>query len=168
MATIQTFTAGDVLTAAQLNTLQDYVGVVQVQSAGKANAFSTTSVTFVDITDLTINITPTSASNKVLVLATLQGSQTGGDGAFRLMRGATVIALSTAGSTTNGFAQVSSTYTNSMFTCGIVFLDSPATTSATTYKLQAIAPAGTTFVNRRGVAADFGGFSTITVCEVTP
>jgi hypothetical protein len=143
-------------------------GVVQVKSADKANSFSTTSGTFVDITDLSISITPTSASNKILVMATLQGSQATGDGAFRAMRDSTVIALSTAGATTNGFAQVSSSYTNAMFTCGIVFLDSPATTSATTYKLQAVATSGTTYVNRRGVAADFGGFSAITVCEVKP
>lgn len=139
----------------------------QIQTATKADAFSTTSTTFTDVTGVTVNITPTLSSSQVLVMVTLQGSNAVGDGAFRLMRGSTVIALSTAGSTTNGFTQVSSSYTNAMFSGAITFLDSPATTSATTYKVQAMTSAGgTTYVNRRGVAADFGGFSTITVIEV--
>lgn len=172
---LTTYTAGEVLTAASLNANLVFAAanpvssVVQVKSAGKANSFSTASATFVDITDLTISITPTSATNKVLVILTLQGSNgADGDAAFRLMRDSTAIALSTAGSTTNGVGMASSTYSNSMFTVGVAFLDSPATTSATTYKAQALAAAATTYVNRRGSGTTFGGFSSITVMEVTP
>ena len=162
-----TFTAGQVLTAAQMNDLRGAFRVLQVVTATKANSFSTTSGTFVDVTDLSVAITPTETSNTVLAVVTLQGSQTGGDGAFRLLRDATAIALSTAGSSTNGFTQVSSSYTNAMFSGAVMFVDSPATTSATTYKVQAMAGGGTTYVNRRGVAADFGGFSSITVMEIS-
>ena len=140
--------------------------VGQIQTATKVDAFSTSSGTFTDVTGVSVSITPSAATSTVLVIANVQGSQGGGDGAFRLMRDATAIAVSTAGSTTNGFAQVSSSYTNAMFSGSITFLDSPATTSATTYKVQAMAAGGTTYVNRRGVAADFGGFSSITVLEI--
>ena len=143
-------------------------GVVQVKNAFKADAFSTASATYVDVTDLSISITPTSATNKVLVIMTVQGSQVTGDGGFQLMRGATAIGVSTVGSTFNGAGQVSSSYGNAMFTVALAFLDSPATTSATTYKVQAIASGGTTYVNRRGASTAFGGSSSITVMEVLP
>ena len=143
-------------------------GVVQVKNAFKADAFSTTSATYVDVTDLSISITPTSATNKVLVIMTVQGSQVTGDGGFQLIRGATAIGISTVGTTFNGAGQVSSSYSNSMFTVALAFLDSPATTSATTYKVQAIASGGTTYVNRRGASTAFGGSSSITVMEVLP
>jgi hypothetical protein len=140
--------------------------ILQVVSTVKTDVFSTASTTYVDVTGMSVSITPSSASSKVLVIVTLQGGQSGGDGLFQLLRGATAIALSTSGSGRNGFAQVSSSYQNSMFTCSIAFLDSPSTTSATTYKVQGVANAGTTFVNRRGVNDSFGGSSTITVMEV--
>jgi hypothetical protein len=169
---LTTYTAGQVLTAASLNANFSFAstngGVVQVKNAGKATAFSTTSGTFVDVTDLTISITPTLATNKVLVLMTVQGAQVTGDGGFRLMRDSTAIGISTVGSVFNGAGQVSSSYSNSMFTVALSFLDSPATTSATTYKVQALASGGTTYVNRRGADTSFGGFSSITVMEVLP
>jgi len=160
------FVAGNVLTAAQLNDLRGAFRILQIASANKANDFSTTSATYVDVTDLSVSITPSATSSKVLVLATVQVSNTAGDGAVQLVRDSTAIALGTTGTAMNGYGQVSSSYQNSMFTCGIVYLDSPNTTSATTYKIQARVNGGTTFINRR-FNTDYGGYSTITVCEVS-
>lgn len=142
-------------------------GVLQVQSAVKTDAFSTTSATYTDITGISIAITPRATSSKILVMAHVQGSQGAtNDGMFRLMRDSTVIAESTAG-TTNGYGQVSASYGNAMFTMGIAFLDSPSTTSATTYKVQTrIVGGATVFVNRRAADTNYGGSSTITVMEV--
>ena len=175
MPTKQTFTSGQVLTAAQLNTLQDYVGVVQVQSTTKTDTFSTSSTTFVDVTSLSVSITPTSASNKILVLADLKLN--GRDGtvtAFaRLMRDSTAIYIGdTAGSRTRtssagrGSAEGVQSSTN-------MFLDSPNTTSATTYKVQIAAnTAAAIYVNQGhtddDVAARGRYASSITVFEVTP
>jgi hypothetical protein len=161
-----TFVAGNVLEAEQLNDLRGAFRVLQVVQATKNDAFSTTSATFVDITDLSVSITPSTATSEILVLANVQGSSSGGDASFRLLRDATIIAVSTVGSF-QGFAMASSTYQNQMFSGGVIFLDSPATTSATTYKIQTVANSGTTYVNRRGVDAVFGGFSTITVMEIS-
>ena len=140
----------------------------QVVSTSKVDAFTTTSTSYTDVTGLSVSITPTLASSKVLVMVTLQGSQgTTTDGMFRLLRDSTAISVGTAGTTLNGFAQVSYDYKNSMFSCSLTFLDSPATTSATTYKVQAVTGAGGTIcVNRRGLDLQFGGASSITVLEV--
>jgi hypothetical protein len=162
-----TFVAGNVLTAAQQNALRGAFRVLQVVSATKADVFSTTSATFTDITGITVSITPSDTSSKILVLANVQGASVSGDAPFRLMRDATAIAAGTGGSAFNGIGMASSSYTNAMFNCGVIFLDSPATTSATTYKLQAAANGGTTYVNRRGVDLTFGGFSSITVLEIS-
>ena len=141
--------------------------VLQVVSTTKTDVFSTTSTSFVDVTGISVSITPTSATSKILVIVQMQASQgSSSDSIYRLLRGATVIAVSTSGSSKNGFGQVSSSYANSMFTIGVTFLDSPTTTSATTYKVQCVVDGGTTYVNRRGAAADYGGSSTITVMEI--
>ena len=48
----------------------------------------------------------------------------------------------------------------------IVFLDSPSTTSATTYKIQGLTDGNSFVVNRRGDDANKTSISTITVMEI--
>jgi hypothetical protein len=176
MATKQTFTAGQVLTAQQMSDLQDYIGVVQVKSVTKTNTFTTTSTSFVDLTDLTLSITPTSASNKILCFYSVIASGLAGInmGGINLVRGATAISQADAA----GLRTVASSIVPELAgaTSGLVsnsFLDSPATTSATTYKLQIrTGGAGTIVVNRTGTDTDnavfFRGTSSLTIMEVTP
>lgn len=152
-------------------------GVIQVKSTTKLDGFTTTSNTLVDITGLSISITPTSASNKILVIATLNAAQS--DLAdfpiIQLVRNSTAIATSTASGTINSTLYYSN-YNFSQSPMGVTtfslatnFLDSPATTSATTYKLQvARTSVGTVCINRRGDGSNNGTISTITVMEVTP
>jgi hypothetical protein len=178
MATIQTFTAGQVLTAAQLNTLQSYVGAVQVLNTVKTDTFTVASTAYTDITGLSVSITPTSASNKVLVVAMVQGAGTASSssGFLQLVRDSTAIGLGdTAGTRTRvtGMVARGGLTAGDMVTSTMVFLDSPATTSATTYKVQMRGQTGTTvFVNRAENDADDPsrprGISSITVFEVTP
>jgi len=168
MATKQTFTAGQVLTAAQMNTLQGYVGAVQVVTTNKTDNFSTSSATYVDVTGVSVSITPTSATNKVLVI--VQGIVTdeagGSGGRMNLLRGSTNIAQST-GATNNQTLPIEAGLNGNPFS--IVFVDSPATTSATTYKIQVRINAGGSSItigsNRLNV---YGGHTTITAIEVTP
>jgi len=149
-------------------------GVVQVKSTFKSDTFTTTSTSFVDVTGLSISITPTSASNKILVLVTANLSQINTAVMFgRLVRGSTDIAIGdAAGSRTRTTLNM---YANAGIatTAQMTFLDSPATTSATTYKLQiALNAASTGYVNRNetdtDAAAQSRTVSTITVMEVTP
>ena len=176
MATIQTFTAFQVLTAAQLNTLQGYVGVVQVKSTTKTDTFTTTSGSFTDITGLSVSITPTSASNKILIIANVNigGNPTVSNANLRFMRDSTAIGLGdAAGSRTRATANTTSPTDATSNASGMSFLDSPATTSATTYKIQMSSNASSTIaVNRTLNDSDIAGqtrsVSTITVMEVTP
>jgi hypothetical protein len=112
--------------------------VIQVVTATTGTNTQVTSTSYADTT-LTANITPSSASNKVLVLATqqIQGERTA-DTEFsvyvQLLRDATsiqiIIPLSIA-------AGVGDTSKITMRTTGsIIQLDSPSTTSAITYKTQ--------------------------------
>lgn len=178
MATLQTFTAGQVLTAAQMNTLQSYVGVVQVKSTAKTDTFTTTSATFVDVTGLTVSITPTSASNKILIVAQIAhgiGEATPW-GHFKLNGGNTSNYVgNTAGSRISAVFGGFSNYSgqNTLNSSSIVYLDSPATTSATTYAVQVRAgTSGSVRVNYSSTDSDNAsvtrGASSITVFEVTP
>ena len=108
--------------------------VLQVVQASSGVASNSTS-TYAD-TGLTATITPSSASNKVLVIVSHNGvskniSGTGSGVNIRLLNGASVIST---------FAKlVGFTNTNSYnvgFSVGVNYLDSPGVTSAVTYKTQ--------------------------------
>jgi hypothetical protein len=109
--------------------------ILQVVSASTTTQISTTSATFTD-TSLTATITPKSADNKILVLVSQQ-YQAGGvasshAGNIRLLRGATVIrsnTISIAAATVSSVTAMASILT-------LEVLDSPATTSAVTYKTE--------------------------------
>jgi hypothetical protein len=109
--------------------------VLQVVNATYATETTNSTTTFAD-TGLTATITPTSATSKILVFVSMagvgKGSASAASGArFQLLRGASVIlnmermASFTDTAVVNYIGSVSSTY-----------LDSPAATSATTYKVQ--------------------------------
>lgn len=106
--------------------------VVQTVYASYATATTTSSSTYSD-TGLTATITPTSASNKIVVFATQNGvTKTGNTGVgLRLLRGATEIAFFA-----NAAGYDGGTGENQIAGVALVYEDSPATTSATTYKTQ--------------------------------
>ena len=143
--------------------------VLQVVSVNKVNAFTTTSSSPVDVTGLSVNITPSSASSKILVLAQIYGGSDVSTGFYvNLVRNSTNLNIGTAGSgvgnSTAGSYFASGSYWS---TSPIIFLDSPATTSSTTYKIQLFnSGSGTLAVNRRADDAVVGGSSTITVLEI--
>ena len=151
-------------------------GVVQVKSTTKTDTFTTSSTSLVDITGLSVSITPTSASNKVLVLVNLSMSAAAvGDPPFAILRGSTQIALGdAAGNRLRRTSGNSDTSNNGITGVSAQFLDSPATTSATTYKVQTQQITGQveTYINRSYTDTDTTSYSrtisTITVMEVTP
>ena len=112
---------------------------MQVVTATTTSTATINSTTFTD-TNLSATITPTLASSKILVLTTqaVRSVRTAADtgGGIQLLRGAT--AIYTFGGR-NGLAvdvSVASNPTNIRAISTITYLDSPATTSATTYKTQ--------------------------------
>jgi hypothetical protein len=122
---------------------------VQVIQTVKTDTFTTTSATptFVDITGVSATITPSSASNKILVTVTgLCGvANANYIAAFNLVRGSTSIAIGdTRGSSTRCFSGSLVAATAAAATFTLCFLDSPATTSATVYKVQVAIESGST------------------------
>jgi hypothetical protein len=148
--------------------------VLQVVQPAAITSFatSTTSATFVDITGMTLSITPTLSTSKILVSFVLQiGVNTGWHANLRLMRDSTAIAIGdSSGSRKQATADVG--YNVSMLNVGVAqFLDAPATTSATTYKAQwATESGGTIYLNRSHGNTDNANFaigvSTITAMEI--
>ena len=150
-----------------------YTGtVLQVLQTVKTDAFSTSSATMVDVTGLSVSITPSSASNKILVFVNIWicGGTSASAVYYNLVRNSTGLGVSTAGSSfnTTGSAFMSSTVTNNFVGNSFTYLDSPATTSATTYKIQLASGTGadTVYINRRTGDAVVGGSSVITVMEI--
>jgi hypothetical protein len=150
--------------------------ILQVVSTTKTDTFTTTSGSYVDVTGLSVSITPTSATSNVFVLFQINGSQDVGSGraSLKLLRGSTVInAGDAAGSRTPALGGFSSSDQSIPSTpVSGSFLDSPATTSSTTYKIQLAmtAGSGTAYINRTDQDADNADqirmASTITVMEI--
>jgi hypothetical protein len=143
-----------------------------VQTVVTAPTASTTSTTFVDITGMTLSITPTLATSQVLVSFVVQiGVITGWHARYRLVRDSTAICVGdTFGSRTRATGDVA--YNVSVPNIGSAqFLDSPATTSATPYKVQWGAEnTSTIYLNRAHGGTDTAEFvsaaSTITAMEI--
>jgi hypothetical protein len=143
--------------------------VIQVVQAVKVDTASTTSTSWSDISGLSVSITPTSASNKVLVFVNVSASNDTGGGMVKLVRNSTDIAVGTAtGSrTAASLGNYFDADLNSVRTDGITFLDSPSTTSSTIYKLQfRIGTSGTMVVNRSFNDSD-QAFTACTVSMIT-
>ena len=153
--------------------------VLQVVSTSKTNSFTTSSSTWTDVTGLSVTITPTSATSKILVFLNGHFSvSSGGTGIYaKLVRGSTDILIAdNPGSgitpTTMSASTSGTVSTRENYAMQINYLDSPATTSATTYKVQVGAyDGGTQIVNGVYNMSATGSSiprstSTITVMEI--
>ena len=167
------FVANTVLTATQQNDLRGAFRVLQVNSTILTSTFTTSSTSYTDITGLSVSITPSFTSSKIMVFATINGSQDYGvaDDGLQLVRGSTAIAIGdAAASRVQSSTMFASPFGSQQSCVNISFLDSPATVAATTYKIQIInGSAGTSYVNRgkSDTAGHFRTASTITVMEIS-
>ena len=151
-----TFVAGNVLTAAQMNDLRGAFRILQVVSTTTTTLATSASTTFVDTT-LTVTITPQSATSKIFVAINQLGyhDTSGGSSTIRLVRDSTVLQTQL-----DPIFNSAGTIIGNM---SFMYLDSPATTSATIYKTQ---------INRRSGSGTFyaqvnGAPANITVFEVS-
>ena len=133
-------------------------GVIQVVQGNYTSSMTTTSTSFVD-TGITATITPKFATSNILVIVNLSGGATSAV-AYKLLRGSTGLSVSTLGSALNGSFGAFLSNANLVAASGFNYIDSPATTSATTYKIQIKATSGTVFWNLKS------GNSTITLMEI--
>ena len=143
------------------STTQASAGVVlQVVQGTLTGSMTTTSATFVD-TGLSATITPKFSTSKILVIVShneIQKGNTNTNGQIQLLRTSTVIA--------NLGGQLGFNNSNAYQSIGSVsgeYLDSPATTSATTYKTQvSVNSAGNPFY----LNVTNGALSSITLMEI--
>ena len=160
-------------------------GVVQTKSTHKADTFTTTSTTYTDVTGLNVDITPTSSSNKILVLANISfGGNTNLYGFGRLVRtisGGSATAIGSGNASSNrtqaGFPIQNIDLGNAVYhvkESSFMFLDSPNTTTSTNYKIQCFthSSGSSLFINRPqndDNSSYIGRFSSnIIAMEVTP
>jgi len=141
--------------------------IVQVVQGTYSTSTSTTSSSFSD-TGLSASITPKSSTNKILVMVTINNylARSGSDcaGAIQLLRGASIVWAQGSSGASNGpglylYAAGCST-TNLGVIQNINYLDSPATTSSTTYKVQQACFSGTMYSQYASTP------STITLIEI--
>ena len=139
--------------------LKTQVEVIQAVSSGYA-----------DINGLNVTITPTRSDSKILVECIIYNSNQNAVNFFRLLRGSTFIeqpsGTSSSGANWNahGFSYFDHQFQD---TCVFKILDSPATTSATTYKVQTAMTSGVVTINQFYNTSNYFGISTITAMEVS-
>jgi hypothetical protein len=118
--------------------------VIQVLGATDATQRSTGSTAYVTASNtLSVTITPSSASNKIYIIVST-GAESGNITYFTIFKNGTNL-VGASGLTTANDAGVTS-WDSVAFT----YLDSPATTSATTYQVYFKNAGGTTYINRNG------------------
>jgi len=148
--------------------------IVQIVQQSYTSTSSTTSNSLVD-SGLTVNITPTSSSNQILVLANINiGGGVGYTTGFQLVRNGTNIGNGTAGSS-NQTAAAGTASNGGFMIANINFIDAPATTSACTYKVQWRTQSGspTAYINRTQYLSggsdtyQAGTISTLIVMEIS-
>tara|TARA_R100000388_G_scaffold9762_1_gene8504 strand:+ start:706 stop:1320 length:615 start_codon:yes stop_codon:yes gene_type:complete len=165
--------------SATLDTLGRAGNILQVKQTLKTDAFTTTSSSLVDVTGMSVDITPTSTSSKILVQVHLgiSGGAQYSYAHYVLLRGSTQIGIGTGATGSNQTNISFGTNWNTPneyigHAASFQFLDSPSTTSATTYKLQVKSgyASKALYVNRVHASYDetynAKTASTITVMEV--
>jgi hypothetical protein len=147
--------------------------VLQVVSTIKTDRFSHTGSGYQDVTGLSAVITPTSASSKILIMASIMYATTnttyGTLCGLRLKRNSTLVGIG-GDDFSSGVASTPAPDNQSSYaTVPIMFLDSPGSTSALTYQVQIAQRIGgsvTVYVNGQMSGGNIGS-STITLMEIS-
>ena len=155
-------------------TLSAPTKVLQVVQTTKTDVFSTTSGSWTSVTGMSVSITPSSTSSKILVLCNASIGQ-GHYAYHRVVRGSTALLVGASGTYVctyggySGGASEGEHYYGS-WTHPIAYLDSPSTTASTTYTYQMRTNgSGHAVLVNRGNANDGNsafGASSITLLEI--
>jgi len=151
-------------------------GIIQIKQGTLTSKFNTASATMVD-SGLSVSITPTSSTSKILVhvsLGSLANSSALKRAFMTIVRGSTNVITgdaATGDEVTAALCTRSADDNHTQVPVSFMALDSPATTSATTYKVQLSrgGDSGTVYLNGSQGADAYGGntASTIIVMEVS-
>ena len=150
--------------------------VLQVVQAQKTDTLTSTSTSWADITGLTASITPSSTSNKILIMANVHANASSRYVGYRFLRDSTAVGLSTGatGNHTNltfhpGTNQDESGYAFVQRNSSMTWLDSPSSTSSLDYALQVkqYYGSGTLYLNRIVTNAENLAYVSTTVSTFT-
>jgi len=161
-------------TISNSGTASGFGKVLQVLQAVKTDTYTHASNTYTDLTGITLDITPSATSSKILVMTQLSMAvDNGGQPGLKLLRDSTALNL---GASASSRIQATTTYfteaTWEMMPVSIIYLDSPSSTSALTYKVQGrTAGSGNTlYLNRSALDSDSDSYyragSSITLMEI--
>lgn len=144
---------------------------LQTKSVTKTDKQNVTSTAMIDVSGLSVTITPRSSSSKFLVVAQLHGGHnTANYLMFNLVRGSTTIAQSSEShnykSTMNNYTGDNVSSGTAFLNTSMTFLDEPSSSSALTYKVQVLTTGGTAVVNGRPANTNGATVSTLTVMEI--
>ena len=137
--------------------------VLQVVSTNSTTYFTSSASGLTDVTGMSVAITPSATNSKILVMVDFSADSFGDNTnyGFQLIRGSTAIGNGVSGNVVAHFNA------NEFDTMAITYLDSPSTTSATTYKLQFKSfDGGALSFNRSQSSSTFQTASNITVIEI--
>ena len=132
--------------------------IIQVVQATSDTKTSTTSTSYVD-TPLSATITPTATSNKILIRYNMTVAM-GNDSNiayFQIIRGSTAVGNGNQGSSRikcHSALRGQHSDANPHGVTSGEFLDTPSTTSATTYKIQYSVDGNTCYINRASGDSD--------------
>lgn len=145
-------------------------GILQVVSNYYSSTFTTTSLTFVDVTGFSVSITPQSATNRILILGHIVvGASTGSTGHKILCNGVEIYPNTPTANRYSGWLEFTNSDANVQRNSPFIFLHSPGSISQQTYQLQIkINDAGqTATVNRGGNDTTGNNFSNRTASSIT-
>ena len=147
--------------------------VLQAVTVVKTDATTSTSTSFVTISGMSVAITPSATSSKILVICNFNANQAVGanNPAYRIVRDSTAVNVGDAsGSRNRSGAKANSYNTNVQVTASIMFLDAPSSTSSLTYALQWTTQRSTMYFNRSETFVDSSDYdsmaSNITLIEI--
>lgn len=146
--------------------------ILQVKQAVKSDKQTIQSQTLVDITGMSVSITPSSTSSKILVNYSLVVFANVVYYTMRLLRDSDSTIFigdqnpSATSQSRGSFGTYQGSYVNAM-TVAQSFLDSPNTTSATTYKLQAHCPYSSSYIIGINTSPQQDNYTYMTNCVST-
>ena len=156
--------AGDIASGTLSNARLAAGTIIQVKYASKTDEQLITSTSYADISDLSVSITPSSTSSKILLIWNVVTGQDNNTGHCYLVPARdsndSIFVADTDGSRTSAANVGNMPYGNSaMQILSNSFLDSPSTTSATTYKMRLKSSNGSDiFINRSDRDTDSAAF----------
>ena len=141
----------------------------QIQSTTLNTRISFTSTSYADVSGLSVNITPTSTSSKILIFVKSNASSVNStyNGTMRLMRDSVNIGNDGTTWDYKGFGNLRrNTGGNDSRDISMMHLDSPSTTSQINYHVEAKVEGDTFYINGVNSSSLLQTASNITVMEV--